>query len=116
MDIKKLQKHVYRNTFELGYRVNKKTTVKKLKEEIKEFKDSGKRHHSVIQESLEIINDKEFLEHFNNRIKNTEYDEIPDMFFVMLSYCEKNEIDFESLVKNKLRYNSLRDPKCHVAK
>lgn len=108
VNIKQLQKEVYQNTINLGYEVNKKTTLKKLKEELKEFKDSGKRHFSVIKESLEIKDDKNFLDHFNKRLKNTEYDEIPDMFFVLLSYCEKNNIDFETLVLNKLRYNKLR--------
>jgi hypothetical protein len=116
MNIKELQEKVYRNTLRLGYSIDKKTTIKKLKEELNEFRDSGKRNYSVIEESFNILEDEEFLKHFNNRIKNTEYDEIPDMFFVILSYCEKNYIDFETLVKNKLRYNSLRDPKCPVQK
>ena len=103
-----LQKAVYDTTKSLGYTVNKGNTLRKLKEELKEFRHA-KRSDSFRSEFLSNIqDDKAFKECFEHHVKHTEHDEIPDMFFVLLSYCQEYDIDFETLVMNKLRYNKLR--------
>ena len=109
IDLTKLQYDVWTNTKRLGYLITKKTTLKKLKEEIKEFKKAKPVRWDKSLKLSMFKSDKQFLHAFENDIKGTEHDEIPDKFFVLLSYCEENNIDFSILVANKLRYNKLRD-------
>ena len=109
MNIKDLQKEVYKTTVDLGYKINKKTTVKKLKEEFKEFKVANTKNKGLAYPAKDIKSDKDFKQYFDAYIKGSEFDEIPDMIFVLLSYCEEVGIDAETLIKNKLRYNYVRN-------
>lgn len=112
MNLKSLQKNTYANTINLGYKVNKITTCDKLNEELTEFETAK---HGDIKKAYQLSyvkDDKEFKRIFETHIKGTELDEIPDMIFVMLSYCEEHNIDFETLAKIKNRYNKLRDKQC----
>jgi hypothetical protein len=109
IDLVKLQKQVWNNTVRMGYTINKKTTIKKLKEELKEFKLSRVIPNFRAEHLSNIKNNSDFVFNFECHVKHSEHDEIPDMFFVLLSYCEQNNIDFETLVMNKLKYNKYRD-------
>jgi len=111
MDIEKMQKDVYGETKRLGYEVNLYTTIGKLDEELKELKNCSAGDRRNIYTAGFIQNDADFKSYFENKIKNTVYDEIPDMIFVLMSYCECKNVNIETLMNMKLRYNKLRNKK-----
>lgn len=108
IDLKAFQEEVYNITQFLGYKINKKNTLKKLKEEYKEFKKAEPVDPSLVHRAANIQDDKQFLNYFITNLKDTEADEIPDDIFVKLSYCEYMGYDSEELCMVKKRYNSLK--------
>lgn len=108
IDLKWLQKEVHSITKFLGYKVNKKNTLKKLKEEYREFKKAKPVNPGLVLCAANIRCDQAFMHFFETRLKNTEADEIPDDIFVKLSYCQEMGYDIEDLLMVKKRYNSLK--------
>lgn len=111
IDLEQLQMDVYKNTKRLGYDIDFKSTVLKLREELKEFKRSDPVYFDTSNFMKDIKEDSYFLERFEKDIKHSVDDEIPDMIFVLMSYCQSSGRDLETLIMNKLRYNRLRKPK-----
>lgn len=108
IDFKSFQKEVYEITKFLGYKVSKKNTLKKLREEYKEFKQAKPVNSYIIDEIANTKDDNLFKSMFNLILKDTEADEIPDDIFIKASYCEHMGYDLETLLMIKKRYNSLR--------
>ncbi len=112
IDLNDIAKEVYSNTIRLGYSVNKDNTCDKLLEEVDEFSIAEKLDSDVTSAIVSNIQDDEtFKIRYEAQIKGTEQDEIPDLLFVAMSYCVAHDIDIETAVMNKLRYNRLREIK-----
>ena len=56
--------------------------------------------------------DSFFKEQFENRVKNTFEDELADVVIRVLDLCAHMDIDIESHIKAKMRYNAMR-PRMH---
>ena len=108
IDLTEFQNKVYETTKRLGYIVNKKNTIKQLKEEIKELKKAKFVSPSLVHFGLNIQDDNKFVEFFEKRLKNTIADEIPDMAFILMSYSKSIGHDIEELYMLKERYNLYR--------
>lgn len=112
IDLSKLQGEVHQITKFLGYKINKRLTIKKLKQEIKEFKKSHiQRNKNAPLIGSTIQNDEQFVKYYDKYLKGTTHDEAPDIVMVVLSYCQEMGIDFETDFMNKYRYNTLRKKK-----
>lgn len=55
--------------------------------------------------------DSYFKEQFENRVKNTFEDELADVIIRVLDLCAYKDIDIDSHVKAKMRYNTMREHK-----
>ncbi|MDD2962553.1 MAG: hypothetical protein PHQ65_12030 [Bacteroidales bacterium] len=55
--------------------------------------------------------DSFFKEQFENRVKNSFEDELADVVIRVLDLCAFKDIDIESHIKAKMRYNALRPHK-----
>jgi NTP pyrophosphatase (non-canonical NTP hydrolase) len=55
--------------------------------------------------------DNFFKEQFENRVKNTFEDELADVIIRVLDLCAHKDIDIDSHVKAKMRYNTMREYK-----
>ena len=53
-------------------------------------------------------NDSFFKEQFENRVKNSFEDELADIIIRVLDLCALKDIDIESHIKAKMRYNKMR--------
>ncbi len=112
IDLNKTALEVYSNTVRLGYTVSKHTTVSKLNEETEEFEEADKLGSDIISAIVSNLQcDADFLLSYEQGIKGSEQDEIPDLIMVLMSYCVANDIDLETCFMNKLRYNRLRSKK-----
>lgn len=60
---------------------------------------------------MTFIDDSFFQQQFETRVKNTFEDELADVLIRVLDLCAYKNIDIESHVKAKMRYNSLRPHK-----
>lgn len=108
MDIPKLQLQVNATTKKLGYTITRATTIAKLKDEINELDFSKPINTCALPKMLiDVKSDKLFFKIYKEHVKKTELEEIPDMFFVLLSYCEEIGIDFETLAIAKKRFNDI---------
>lgn len=112
IDLSKLQGEVHATTKFLGYKINKRLTIKKLKQEIKEFKHSRfQRNKNAPLVASTIQDDKKFVKYYETYLKGTTHDEAPDIVMVILSYCQEMGVDFETDFMNKYRYNLHRKKK-----
>ena len=109
IDIKQFQRETHLITKLLGYQdLSKKATIKKLKEEIQEFKAARPADIARIKKASNIQDNEEFKAYFDEHLKDTEADEIPDLIFIMLSFCQEYHYDVELLMAVKNRYNTER--------
>jgi NTP pyrophosphatase (non-canonical NTP hydrolase) len=107
-----IQKETLEDTVRLGYTVNKQTTIDKLIEEIEEFQISEKLICSTTPRLISNTQcDKQFKREYEKFVVGTEEDELPDLVKVIMSYCEFADIDLETCIMNKHRYNKLRNKK-----
>ncbi len=112
IDLNKTALEVYSNTVRLGYSCDKESIVGKLYEEREEFRQADKLGSDVISAIVSNLQcDADFLLSYEQGIKGSEQDEIPDLIMVLMSYCVANDIDLETCFMNKLRYNRLRNKK-----
>jgi len=108
VDIPRLQLQVNTTTKKLGYTITRETTIAKLKDEINELDFSKPIDSCALPKMLvDVKNDGLFFKVYKDHVKGTELEEIPDMFFVLLSYCEEIGLDFETLAIAKKRFNDL---------
>jgi NTP pyrophosphatase (non-canonical NTP hydrolase) len=117
INLNMLQKKVHQITISLGYKHDKKNTIAALKRELKEFKKSKEQLDKNTSFKISNVeNDSNFKEFYEHLIKGTNEDEIPDIIIVLMSHCQENGIDLETILKNKIRYNRLRGKKQHPRK
>jgi len=109
LDFKQIQSECHSIAKHLGYNTSKRSTILHLQSEIRELKHSKPEHDnnlSVIASNIE--NDIEFYRFYEDLIKGSDVEELPDPVNIILSHCEERGIDFELIFMNKLRYNKLR--------
>ncbi len=66
-----------------------------------------------IYTSIKAVNgwrdDKDFIDSFENNVKDSFQDELADIIILVMSLSKHESIDLESHVKAKMRYNELRE-------
>jgi len=71
------------------------------------------RKNKFFNEKIGVVNgwvsDDDFFKHFKKSVKDTFQDEIADTFIRLFDLCGSMEIEIESHIKAKMRYNSLRE-------
>ena len=112
INLTELQKTISDNARFLGYKTNKKESIKKIKQELKEFRKSPKQHNVSRSYQVSCIKDDEkFRRFYDLYLKNTVQDEAIDLILVAISYLDYEGIDSETALMNKIRYNKLRPKK-----
>jgi len=111
VNLKQFQEEVHSITKFFEYKCDKRSIIKHMKKEIKEFKKAKPISPEMIYCAANIRDDKDFVDYFEMKLKGTEADEMPDPGFVMMSYAEEHKYDMEIINHIKKRYNSLRSKK-----
>lgn len=109
VDLTKLALRCNVNAKRLGYKTDRKNTIKALKNEIKELKRAKRLMDCSAPYKISCIRDnKKFIEQYEKFLKGTIHDELPDIILPALSLADKEKIDIETDVMNKIRYNEYR--------
>jgi len=90
------------------YKTDKRSTYKHLKKELKEWYKSAPVEPNLIETAINIQDDTTFMIYWNQFLKDTEVDEIPDMPFILMSFSHDRCYSIEDLLMLKKRYNELR--------
>ena len=114
---KKLQTEIHNNAVTKGFwegeAANIPTKLMLIVSEISEAMEAHRKNNFAlgnghIQGVLGWVNEKDFIEHFERTEKDTFQDELADAMIRILDLAEKMDIDLESHIKAKMRYNKSR--------
>lgn len=119
--INQLAKEIHENSKEKGF-YDKETNIAEkialIHSEVSEALEAD-REGNYCKVNIKEVNDwnvdRIYKEDFENTVKNTFEDELADSIIRILDLCHLKNIDIESHIKAKMKYNSLR-PKMHGKK
>ncbi len=107
-----LQKVTHEDTKRLGYATHKQAIIKKLLEEVEEFRVAGKTPCPFEVRRISNIQDPvEFCKEYDKHLKDKEGGELSDIIKICLSYSEEIGTNSEDNLMLKDRYNKYREIK-----
>lgn len=116
MDINELCEQAYKNATEKGFYENSPSfgaLLMQVVEELGEAADADRKGKQADKEVAEFIVDYEseacFRKNFEVRIKDTTADELADAFIILAGICKHLDIDIDSHIHAKMRYNRTRE-------
>lgn len=110
--IQELQNEIHDNAVKKGFWEEPVNIAEKLMLVVTEVAEMCEAHrkakHCVVYPDLSIEDNERFKAYFENAIKDTFEDEMADAIIRLLDMAKRQNIDIESHIKAKMRYNSLR--------
>lgn len=125
MELKKLAQEIYKANKKKGFwpenpqERNKGELLMLVTSELAEALEADRDGHYCSQEDRDALDNilatsevaADWKEQFENRIKNSYFDEIADSIIRLLDMCGGLGIDIDWHIENKLRYNAMRGHK-----
>lgn len=115
--INELAKEIHKNAVDKGFYEGEKNIGEMLcliHSEVSEALEAdreGNHVPSVFCDSINNLEDFMFKQYFESEVKNTFEDELADIVIRVLDLAGFKQIDLESHIKAKMRYNSMREHK-----
>lgn len=113
--LNELAQHVHRNAKDKGFFEKEKNIGEMLcliHSEVSEALEADRKDRYLPVQPLGVlgwVSDKDFKESFMMHVKGTFEEEMADIIIRVLDMCAFKNIDIDTMVEIKMRYNSLRE-------
>lgn len=117
MNIKETAKEIYENAKAKGFWDTERNLGEMLMlivSELSEALEADRTGHYCNQDRRDLIDSNDYDSYsstFETYIKNTFEDELADVVIRVLDLCHAKNIDLEWHIRNKMKYNSMREHK-----